>query len=82
MYSYPQVRALVNPLSEVQFTVMLSISIILLMTICVATGNLDSKQTGVQITVQPDTKRTLLRTITSLNQFCSHKAMRNEFGSP
>ena len=82
MYSNLQVTLVVNPLSKVQFTVMLSISIILLMTICVATGNLDSKQTGVQITVQPDTERILLWTITSLNQFCFHKAMRNEFGSP
>ena len=83
MYSNLQVTAVVNPLSDVQFTVMLSISIIVLMTICVATGNLDSKQTGVQITVEPDTEKTLLWTIPSpVNQFCCHKAMRNAFGSP
>ena len=79
MYFNSQVSAVVNPLVEVQFTVMLSLSIILLMTICVATGNLDSKQAGGQITVQPDTERALLWTITSLNQFCFQKAMRNGF---
>jgi len=61
---------------------MSSLSIILLMTICIATGNLDSKQTGGQITVQPDTEIALLWTITSLNQFCFQKDMRNGFLGP
>ena len=58
---------MLNPLSKEQFTAMLSLSISLLMTFCVATGNLDSKQTGGQITVQQDIQSALLWGITSLN---------------
>jgi len=67
IYFNPQVTGVVNPLSEVQFTIMLSLLIILLATICVATGNLESKQTGGQTTVQPDTETALLCTITSVH---------------
>jgi len=38
---------------------MLSLSIVLLMIICVATENLGGKQAGGQITVQPDPKRAI-----------------------
>jgi len=82
MYFNSQVTTVVNPLIEVRFTTTLSLSIISLMTICVSTGNLDSKQTGGQFTVQPDTERALLWTITSLNQFCAQKALRNGFLGP
>jgi len=46
--------------------------IILVAKISVATGNLDSKQTGGQTTVQPDTEIALLRRLqfTSLIHFC------------
>ena len=51
IYSNPQVTGIVNPLSEVQFTAMLNLLIILLATICVARGNLNSKQAGGQTAV-------------------------------
>jgi len=46
---------------------MLSLLIILVATISIATGNLDSKQTGGQSTVLPDTEIALLCTITSVH---------------
>jgi len=46
---------------------MLSLLIILVATISIATGNLDSKQTGGQTTVLPDTEIALLYTFTSVH---------------
>jgi len=46
---------------------MLSLLIILVATISVATGNVDSKQTVGQTTVLPDTELPLLYTFTSVH---------------
>ena len=70
---------MLNPLSEEQFTAMLSLSIILLMTFCVKTGNLDSKQTGGQIMLQPDIKSAFLWSITLLNSYIFQKPWKMAF---
>ena len=80
IYSNPQKTGVVNPLSEVQLSIMLNLLIILLATICVATGNLNSKQTGGQTTVRPQIlKVQSLHQFTSLNQFCVQKTITNIF---
>ena len=57
-------------LRENYLTAMLNFLIILLATNCVATGNLDSKQTGDQITVgQPDTEIVFLWNITFMDHY-------------
>ena len=74
IYFNPQdTQTVLNPLSEEQFPAMLSLSIILLMAFCAKTGNLDSKQTGGQITVQPDIKSAFLWGITVLNSHIFQK---------
>ena len=69
IYSNPQKTGVVNPLSEVQLSIMLNLLIILLATICVATGNLDSNETNRRSNhgTVTDTKIKLLCTITSVH---------------
>ena len=72
-FNLQDTQTVLNPLSEEQFTAMLNLSIILLMTFCVKTGNLDSKQTGGQIMLQPDIKSAFLWSITLLNSYIFQK---------
>ena len=78
-FNLQDTQTVLNPLSEEQFTAMLSLSIILLMTFCVKTGNLDSKQTGGQIMLQPDIKSAFLWSITVLNSHIFQKPWEMAF---
>ena len=78
-FNLQDTQTVLNPLSEEQFTAMLSLSIILLMTFCVKTGNLDSKQTGGQIMLQPDIKSAFLWSITLLNSYIFQKPWKMAF---